>query len=128
MDLKQFRQCNKLTQTELGEYLGIKKSFVSLIENGKVKLSEEKFNKLLNNTKGWDTSMLINGSIYAGNNNVGDVNVQIGQNRASGDSRSSGDPDIASRLAVLEKENEMLRERLKDKDGQIEFLKTLINK
>lgn len=128
MDLKQFRQCNKLTQTELGEYLGIKKSFVSLIENGKVKLSEEKFNKLLNNTKGWDTSMLINGSIYAGNNNVGDVNVQIGQNRASGDARSSGDTDIASRLAVLEKENEMLRERLKDKDDQLAFLKTLINK
>lgn len=128
MDLKQFRQCNKLTQTELGEYLGIKKSFVSLIENGKVKLSEEKFNKLLNNTKGWDTSMLINGSIYAGNNNVGDVNVQIGQNRASGDARSSGDPNIASRLAVLEKENEMLRERLKDKDDQLAFLKTLINK
>lgn len=128
MDLKQFRQCNKLTQTELGEYLGIKKSFVSLIENGKVKLSEEKFNKLLNNTKGWDTSMLINGSIYAGNNNAGDVNVQIGQNRAAGDARSSGDPNIASRLAVLEKENEMLRERLKDKDDQLAFLKTLINK
>ncbi len=128
MDLKQFRQCNKLTQTELGEYLGIKKSFVSLIENGRVKLSEEKFNKLLNNTKGWDTSMLINGSIYAGNNNSGDVNVQIGQNRASGDARSPGDPDIASRLAVLEKENEMLRERLKDKDDQLAFLKTLINK
>ena len=128
MDLKQFRQRNKLTQTELGEYLGIKKSFVSLIENGRVKLSEEKFNKLLNNTKGWDTSMLINGSIYAGNNNAGDVNVQIGQNRASGDARSPGDPDIASRLAVLEKENEMLRERLKDKDDQLAFLKTLINK
>ncbi len=128
MDLKQFRQCNKLTQTELGEYLGIKKSFVSLIENGRVKLSEEKFNKLLNNTKGWDTSMLINGGIYAGNNNGGDVNVQIGQNRATGDSRSPGDPDIASRLAVLEKENEMLRERLKDKDDQLAFLKTLINK
>lgn len=128
MDLKQFRQCNKLTQTELGEYLGIKKSFVSLIENGKVKLSEEKFNKLLNNTKGWDTSMLINGSIYAGNNNAGNVNVQIGQNRASGDARSSGDPDIASRIAVLEKENEMLRERIKDKDDQLAFLKTLINK
>ena len=128
MDLKQFRQCNKLTQTELGEYLGIKKSFVSLIENGRVKLSEEKFNKLLNNTKGWDTSMLINGSIYAGNNNGGDVNVQIGQNRASGDAHAPGDPDIAFRLAVLEKENEMLRERLKDKDDQLAFLKTLINK
>lgn len=117
MDLKQFRQCNKLTQTELGEYLGIKKSFVSLVENGKVKLSEEKFNKLLNNTKGWDTSMLINGGIYAGNNNTGDVNVQIGQNRASGDAHTSG--DSSTKIAVLEKENEMLRE-------QIEFMKTLI--
>ena len=117
MDLKQFRQCNKLTQTELGEYLGIKKSFVSLIENGKVKLSEEKFNKLLNNTKGWDTSMLINGSIYAGNNNAGNVNVQIGQNRASGDAHALGDSSM--KIAVLEKENEMLRE-------QIEFMKTLI--
>lgn len=123
MDLKKFRQCNKLTQTELGEYLGIKKSFVSLIETGRVKLSEEKFNKLLNNTKGWDTSMLINGGIYAGNNNAGDVNVQIGQNRAG--SRPK-DGDAVTQMAVLEKENEMLREQLKDKEAQIDFLRALV--
>lgn len=123
MDLKKFRQCNKLTQTELGEYLGIKKSFVSLIETGRVKLSEEKFNKLLNNTKGWDTSMLINGGIYAGNNNGGNVNVQVGQNKI--ESRNGAD-NSAMQIAVLEKENEMLREQLKDKEAQIDFLRALV--
>ena len=123
MDLKKFRQCNKLTQTELGEYLGIKKSFVSLIETGRVKISEEKFNKLLNNTKGWDTSMLINGGIYAGNNNGGNVNVQVGQNKI--ESRNGAD-NSAMQIAVLEKENEMLREQLKDKEAQIDFLRALV--
>ena len=97
-----------------------------MVETGASKLPTEKLNLLVSNPHGWDTSMLINGSIYAGNNNVGDVNVQIGQNRASGDAHASGDSSM--KIAVLEKENEMLRERLKDKDGQIEFLKTLINK
>ena len=60
--------------------------------------------------------MLISGDIYAGNNNAGDVNVQIGQNQA--DNRPK-DEDAATQLAVLKKENQMLRE-------QIEFMKTLI--
>lgn len=57
-DLKEFRIVNNLTQTELGNYLGIQKGFVSKIENGKDKLPEPKFRKLLNNPNGWDTSML----------------------------------------------------------------------
>ncbi len=122
MDLKKFRQCNKLTQTELGEYLGIKKSFVSLIETGRVKISEEKFNKLLNNTKGWDVSMLTGeGSIIAGNNNGGDAVVNIGRGVAKPSTEST-------RMAVLEKENEMLREQLKDKEAQIDFLRELVKK
>lgn len=88
-----------------------------MVETGASKLPTEKLNLLVSNTHGWDTSMLINGSIYAGNNNVGDVNVQIGQNRASGDAHAPGDSSM--KIAVLEKENEMLRE-------QIEFMKTLI--
>lgn len=119
MDLKKFRQCNKLTQTELGEYLGIKKSFVSLIETGRVKISEEKFNKLLNNTKGWDVSMLTGeGSII---NNGGDAVVNIGRGVAKPSTEST-------RMAVLEKENEMLREQLKDKEAQIDFLRELVKK
>ena len=57
VDVKQFRIANSLTQSELGEYLGIKKSFVSLIENGKAALPNDKFVKLINNDRGWDTSM-----------------------------------------------------------------------
>ena len=57
-----------------------------------------------------------NGGIYAGNNNAGDVNVQIGQNRVNDRKKDS---DEATQIAVLEKENQMLRE-------QIEFMKTLI--
>ena len=64
-----------------------------------------------------------NGGIYAGNNNGGDVNVQIGQNRAGNRPK---DGDAATQMAVLEKENEMLREQLKDKEAQIDFLRALV--
>lgn len=58
-DLKQFRKQNNLTQDELGEYLGIKKSFISRIENGFHKLPQEKLSKLLENDFGWDVSALL---------------------------------------------------------------------
>ena len=57
-DLKEFRIVNNLTQTQLGEYLGIQKGFISKIENGREKLPMQKFRKLLNNPHNWDTSML----------------------------------------------------------------------
>ena len=57
-DLKQFRVVNNLTQTELGDYLGIQKGFVSKIENGKEKPPQAKFQKLLENPHNWDISML----------------------------------------------------------------------
>lgn len=58
-DLKQFRKQNNLTQDELGEYLGIKKSFISRIENGFHKLPQEKLSKLLENNFGWNVSALL---------------------------------------------------------------------
>lgn len=95
-----------------------------MVETGASKLSPEKLSLLLNNTQGWDTKMLVdNGGIYAGNNNAGDVNVQIGQNRAGNRPK---DGDAATHMAVLEKENEMLREQLKDKEAQIDFLRALV--
>lgn len=57
-DLKAFRKANNLTQTQLGEYLGIQKSFVSTIESDKDPMPKEKLSKLLLNPYGWDTSML----------------------------------------------------------------------
>lgn len=97
--LKIFRKNNNLTQDELGSYLGMKKSFISKVENGKEKLPEAKYQKLLSNDKGWDTSVLINAD-----NTIKDDTS-----------------DLRTRIAVLEKENELLRE-------QNEFLKTLLNK
>lgn len=58
-DLKLFRKQNNLTQDELGEYLGIKKSFISRIENGFHKLPHEKLSKLLENDLGWNVSALL---------------------------------------------------------------------
>lgn len=58
-DLKLFRKQNNLTQDELGEYLGIKKSFISRIENGFNKLPQEKLSKLLENDFGWNVSALL---------------------------------------------------------------------
>lgn len=57
-ELKTFRKINNLTQSEVGDYLGIKKAFISSIENGKAGLPKDKFTKLINNDRGWDTSML----------------------------------------------------------------------
>lgn len=116
MDIKEFLYRNKLKQVDLAKYLGVTEAFISRMVKGLVKPSKENLTKILNNPHGWDTSMLISGDIYAGNNNAGDVNVQIGQNRAGNRPK---DEDAATQLAVLKKENQMLRE-------QIEFMKTLI--
>lgn len=57
-ELKEFRLKNGLTQDQVGELIGLKKSFISKIENGKEKLSDEKLQKLIENAAGLDTSML----------------------------------------------------------------------
>lgn len=124
VDLHAFRKANKLKQEDLAKYLNTTRAFISMVETGASKLPPEKLSLLLNNTQGWETKMLVdNGGIYAGNNNAGDVNVQIGQNRAGNRPK---DGDAATQMAVLEKENEMLREQLKDKEAQIDFLRALV--
>lgn len=125
MDIKEFLYRNKLKQVDLAKYLGVTEAFISRMVKGVGNPSKENLTKILNNPHGWDTSMLINGGIYAGNNNAGDVNVQIGQNRAGNRPK---DGDAATQMAVLEKENEMLREQLKDKEAQIDFLRELVKK
>ena len=56
--IKAFREQNKLTQSKLGDYIGVSKSFISQVEKGKSKLSPEKLSIILLNNEGWDTSML----------------------------------------------------------------------
>ena len=57
-ELREFRRANGLTQEALGDYLGMKKSYVSKIENGRERFPRDKFEKLMNNTMGWDTTLL----------------------------------------------------------------------
>lgn len=117
-DLRAFRKANKLKQKDLAKYLNTTCAFISMVETGASKLPPEKLSLLRNNTQGWETSMLLSDtSIVAGNNNGGSVNVQIGQNRSGDGNQSSRDAN--TQIAVLEKENQMLRE-------QIEFMKSLI--
>lgn len=58
LDLKAFRKGNGLTQDELGEYIGMGKSYISKIEHGKEKLPRKKLKILQENDKGWDLSLL----------------------------------------------------------------------
>lgn len=57
-ELVEFRRLNHLTQDQLGYYLGMQKSFISKIENGREKFPRDKFQKLLDNKEGWDVEML----------------------------------------------------------------------
>lgn len=119
MDIKEFLYRNKLKQVDLARYLGVTEAFISRMAKGVGNPSKENLNKILDNPYGWDTTMLVdNGGIYAGNNNGGSVNVKIDQNRSGGDNNPSS-RDANTQIAVLEKENQMLRE-------QIEFMKSLI--
>ena len=113
IDLKNFRKRNELTQDQLGEFLNIKKSFLSRIENGYAKLPKEQLTKLLNNPNGWDTSMLVaeDTSIIRGDH--------IEQNGGRGNiGKIAG--DSAAEMAALRKENELLRQQLEDAKAQNE--------
>ena len=57
IDLKLFRKANKITQSELADYLGIGQPFISQIEKGGRPIPSEYISKLLS-SKQWDTSML----------------------------------------------------------------------
>lgn len=106
--LKAFRISNKLNQAELGEFLGIKKSFISKIENGKERLPAEKFQKLLHNNKGWDTSLLMeSGTIIQKIGDHSENNTQI-----------AGDAE----LAVCQQKVQYLERILEEKERMIQIL------
>lgn len=58
IDLKALRKANNLTQSELGDYLGCTKAFISTLEKGNRPLPNEMYSKLINNLLNWDISML----------------------------------------------------------------------
>lgn len=60
VDIKKFRQINKITQSELAEYLGVNIMLISRVENKKTTLPTIKMDMLLNNPYNWDISPLDN--------------------------------------------------------------------
>ena len=123
IDLRAFRRINSLTQDALGNYLGIKKSFISRIESGQVNLPKDKYIKLLNNDRGWDTTMIEGDKISIGQNNSG-VIVNGDNENSPIDNRHyySDSPD------VLRAQIEVLDARIKEKDAQIKEKDAQINK
>ena len=98
-NLKAFRKTNGLTQTQVADYLGVGKSFISRIESGSVAIPPKKLSKLIRTPNGWDVSMLTDG---------GGNNSHIDNRRYYSDS-----PD------VLRAQIDILEERIKEKDAQI---------
>lgn len=101
IDLKAFRKANFLTQSELGEFLGIQKPFISRIENGKEKLPRQQLMKLLENSKGWDTTMLVGDKnvVSAKASGHSSANATINYHSASTDNNTDA---LLSRIAELE--------------------------
>ena len=113
--LKAFRRINGLTQTEVADYLGVGKSFISRIESGSVGLPQQKLSKLIENPYGWDVSMLVlKEGQTVGDNNSGVV-INNGGNHGHIDNRHyySDSPD------VLRAQIDLLDERIREKDAQI---------
>lgn len=56
--LDEFLYKNRLKSSDLVEFWGVTKGVVSQILNGTTKLPTKRLEELLNNDRGWDTSML----------------------------------------------------------------------
>lgn len=114
-EIKKFRVVNGLTQSQLGDYLGVGKSFLSSIETGRAKLPPEKFSKLLNNDQGWDVSMLISNS----------PSIKIGNVTANASNGPSGLSDNKN-LEVLKAENALLKAENESLKAQIATLSRVV--
>jgi len=128
--LKIFRQVNNLTQEELGDYLGMKKSFVSKIENGKDKLPAQKFQKLINNDKGWDISMfdqMIEGDYIRQNGGRNNIGKMVG-GRVSMPARDDEEEKIHQLLLAIERRDLQVNELIQQNKTLVEVIKNLTTK
>ena len=126
-DLKEFRIVNNLTQTELGDYLGVQKGFISKIENGKDKLPEPKYRKIIGNPFGWDTTMLTKSEVSQ--SSTGDNTIQVTGNnvdmRNINQSLAKDEKKVAElekRVAELTKDKEMLQAMIEKLQAQMSKL------
>ena len=72
-----FRRLNRLTQDELAAFLGVTRSFVSQVENGRVDLPFEQRQRLLENDRGWDVTPLVESTVVGDGNAVNNGRDQV---------------------------------------------------
>lgn len=108
IDLKAFRKANNLTQERLGDYLGIKKSFISTIESDKDPMPKDKFTKLLENPFGWDTSMLTKPEVAAEVKPVAESSL-VGYLERKVTDQDALIRELYQQIGALEKELELAR-------------------
>ena len=78
MLFKAFRKANHITQEDMADFLGVKRAFISQIENGYVDLPEDRLFQILNNDKGWDVTLLQESPVVNGDgNNVNNGRDQV---------------------------------------------------
>lgn len=107
-DLKAFRKANNLTQEKLGEYLGIKKSFISTIESGKDPMPKDKLTKLLSNPYNWDTSMLVQSAGESSESHSAS-NTLVDYLEKKVDDQDSLIRELFQKIGALERELELAR-------------------
>lgn len=117
-DFELFIKKNAIKKKELAEFLGTSNAFITQLCKGVAPLPADKLKKIKENLT-WDTSMLVIDRPSITARAAGNARVEIGSRNKNFCQEVSGDTEKATRIAVLEKENEMLRE-------QLEFMKTLI--
>ena len=115
--VEDFIKKNRLKAKDVAEYLGISKGYMSRLVSGQDGLPTHQFRKLLENDKGWDTTMLedggsINATTTAGRDATVSIRNSYGE---SGKLRETN-----TRLTT---ENEMLREKIDEQRTIIAELK-----
>lgn len=122
----QYLDSKGITENRATVECGLSQGLIHQAKSGKSDIGYKSIEKILKTyqdiNREWllygQGEMLLIGSIEA--HASGNSNVVIGSGKIS------TNDDV--KLAVLESENEMLRAQLDDRDRQIEFLKSLINK
>lgn len=122
----QYLNSKGITENRATVECGLSQGLIHQAKSGKSDIGYKSIEKILKTyqdiNREWllygQGEMLLIGSIEA--HASGNSNVVIGSGKIS------TNDDV--KLAVLKSENEMLRAQLDDKDRQIEFLKSLINK
>lgn len=108
IDISRFRRLNNLLQQTVADYIGVTRSYLSQVENGRAELAPSKIQRLINNDKGWDVSTLCkqNETIVQSMGNGCHNNTQV----------------IGVDVSVLEEKISMLEKLLEEKERTIQIL------